>query len=47
MYTIKAKQFVALSTQEAWDFFSQPINLKQLTPPKMNMRMINEQQQEM
>lgn len=47
MYTIKAKQFVALSKQEAWDFFSQPINLKQLTPPEMNMRMIDEQQQEM
>lgn len=47
MYTITAKQFVALSPEKAWDFFSQPSNLKELTPPEMNMRMLNEQQLEM
>ncbi len=47
MYTVKAKQFVALSPQEAWDFFSKPANLKLLTPPEMNMRMTNEEELDM
>ena len=47
MYTVEAKQFVPLSTQEAWDFFSKPANLKLLTPPEMNMRMTNEEEIEM
>ena len=41
IYTIQQKQFLPISIQEAWDFFSSPENLAKITPAKMNFRIIH------
>jgi ligand-binding SRPBCC domain-containing protein len=35
VYTLKTKQCLPMSIQEAWNFFSSPINLKVITPKHM------------
>jgi ligand-binding SRPBCC domain-containing protein len=40
VYHIKLKQFLPLSLDEAWDFFSSPENLVKITPPSMNFRIL-------
>lgn len=35
MYQLKTKQFLPLNINEAWDFFSSPKNLKEITPSHM------------
>lgn len=35
IYTLKAKQTIPISLDQAWDFFSSPKNLKIITPPYM------------
>jgi len=35
IYTLEVKQFVRIPLTEAWDFFSSPGNLCQITPPQM------------
>lgn len=35
MQTLKQEQFLPLSLEEAWDFFSTPVNLNQITPNDM------------
>ena len=35
VYNIKRKQFLPISLEEAWDFFSSPKNLKEITPAHM------------
>jgi ligand-binding SRPBCC domain-containing protein len=35
IYTLKTKQIIPVSLDEAWDFFSSPKNLKTITPPYM------------
>lgn len=36
IYHLERKQVVALSLPECWRFFSDPRNLKKITPPEMN-----------
>ena len=35
VYTLKRTQFLPISLEEAWDFFSTPRNLKEITPDHM------------
>lgn len=35
IYNLKAKQFLPISIEEAWEFFSSPRNLKDITPSHM------------
>lgn len=34
-YVLKAEQKIPISLDEAWDFFSSPVNLAKITPPGM------------
>ena len=36
IYTLVATQQLPISLQEAWDFFSSPLNLEKITPDHMN-----------
>ncbi|MFC2110072.1 hypothetical protein ACFLSU_05805 [Bacteroidota bacterium] len=38
IYTLTANQVLPISISEAWEYFSSPENLKELTPPQMNMK---------
>ncbi len=40
IYTLHREQFLPLSIDEAWDFFSSPKNLSKITPPHMKFRII-------
>jgi len=35
LYRIETQQFIPISIDKAWDFFSSPENLKEITPDKM------------
>ncbi len=35
-YLLTTEQFIPISLQEAWDFFSSPLNLAKITPKEMN-----------
>jgi ligand-binding SRPBCC domain-containing protein len=35
VYSLYKTQFVPISLDEAWDFFSSPANLEKITPPEM------------
>ena len=35
-YALKLKQNIPISLDEAWDFFSSPLNLAEITPKEMN-----------
>ena len=35
-YLLLAEQFIPISLDEAWDFFSSPLNLEKITPKDMN-----------
>ena len=35
MYQLSDEQFLPISLQQAWDFFSSPKNLAKITPPEM------------
>lgn len=41
VYTLTRKQFIPISLQEAWNFFSSPKNLAKITPSKMNFRILD------
>ncbi len=41
IYTLKAKQNLPISLQEAWDFLSDPKNLKTITPDYMGFKIIS------
>jgi ligand-binding SRPBCC domain-containing protein len=36
------EQFLPISLEEAWSFFSSPSNLNQITPHKLNFKMLDE-----
>lgn len=36
IYTLEVKQFLDISINAAWDFFSAPANLSKITPPHMD-----------
>lgn len=40
IYTIKQTQFLPISMEEAWDFFSSPKNLTKITPGEMEFNVI-------
>ena len=42
MHQFKAKQFLPISMQEAWDFFSSPKNLSKITPPEMEFKILSQ-----
>lgn len=35
-YVLKTEQVIPVSLEEAWDFFSSPLNLEKITPQEMN-----------
>jgi ligand-binding SRPBCC domain-containing protein len=35
-YQLKYEQFIPISLEKAWDFFSSPLNLEKITPPEMD-----------
>lgn len=37
-YTLERRQILPLSLDEAWSFFSNPVNLVKITPPDMDFR---------
>jgi ligand-binding SRPBCC domain-containing protein len=40
IYNLKRTQFLPLSLQEAWDFFSSPANLEKITPKHMGFKIL-------
>jgi ligand-binding SRPBCC domain-containing protein len=42
MQTLEQKQQLPIGLQEAWEFFSNPANLKLITPPYMGFDILNE-----
>lgn len=40
VYTLKRKQFLAVSIDEAWNYFSSPANLSKITPDKLGFEVI-------
>lgn len=41
IYTIHQKQFLPIPLKQAWDFFSSPKNLGEITPAKMDFRIVH------
>lgn len=41
-YTLKYKTFIPATLDEAWDFFTSPLNLVKITPPDMNFVVTSE-----
>ena len=41
VYSLHTEQFIPISLQEAWDFFSSPANLAKITPEKMGFNIIS------
>ena len=42
IYTLERKEFLGVSLETAWDFFSNPDNLPRITPPELNLRIRSE-----
>jgi ligand-binding SRPBCC domain-containing protein len=42
MKRIASEQFLPISLEKAWDFFSSPKNLNEITPPEMTFKILNE-----
>lgn len=42
LYQLHQKQFLPISLEEAWDFFSRPQNLEQITPPWLKFQILRE-----
>ena len=42
VYTLKTEQFLPISIEEAWDYFSSPQNLSKITPEKLGFEIISE-----
>ncbi len=41
MYKLRREQFLPISTDKAWDFFSSPANLAKITPPGMGFKIVS------
>jgi ligand-binding SRPBCC domain-containing protein len=41
LHTLSREQFLPISLQEAWSFFSSPRNLESMTPPDLGFRIIH------
>lgn len=42
VYTLSRKQFLPISLRSAWDFFSSPKNLGEITPKHMNFTILSQ-----
>lgn len=42
LYALKSEQRLPLSLPDAWDFFSNPANLQEITPPAMRFEVTSE-----
>ncbi len=42
IHTLKTTQFLPISIDEAWDFFSSPANLKDITPSYMGFKILTD-----
>ena len=42
VYTLKREQFLPIGVEEAWDYFSSPRNLSEITPEKLDFEIISE-----
>lgn len=42
VYTLKRQQFLPISLQEAWDYFSSPANLPKITPENLGFEIITD-----
>jgi ligand-binding SRPBCC domain-containing protein len=40
MYQFKTLQWLPISLNEAWDFFSSPLNLAKITPPELDFKIL-------
>lgn len=43
VYTLKKSQVIPISLDKAWDFFTSPLNLAQITPPDMSFVVTSDQ----
>lgn len=41
VYSLKTIQQIPISPEQAWDFFSRPDNLKEITPPRLGFEIIS------
>ncbi len=41
IYSFRTVQQIPISLEEAWDFFSKPANLKEITPPHLGFQIIS------
>lgn len=46
LHTLERKQFLPIDLKTAWDFFSSPLNLREITPPYMNFVVTSDSAQE-
>jgi ligand-binding SRPBCC domain-containing protein len=42
LHRIHRKQVIPISMSEAWEFFSNPVNLSKITPPWLNLKVISD-----
>lgn len=42
IYTLTKKQFLPITLDQAWDFFSSPVNLKKITPEYMGFQITSD-----
>jgi ligand-binding SRPBCC domain-containing protein len=42
IYTLKKEQFLPITLEKAWDFFSSPVNLKKITPDYMGFQITSD-----
>ena len=42
LYRLQRKQKLPITMDRAWDFFSSPLNLPAITPPWLNLRILEE-----
>jgi len=47
LYRLETEQFIPVSLEDAWSFFSSPENLKEITPPKMKFKITSKSSDEM
>ena len=46
VYVLERKQILPISMEKAWDFFSSPLNLKEITPPDMQFEVTSDSAKE-
>ncbi len=47
LYRLEAEQFIPITVDEAWAFFSSPDNLKEITPPRMKFNITSKSSDKM